>query len=103
LNKDIARVQIYRQGTPGYQPEELQEYEVPFNPGWTVLDVLNYIYRELDGTLGYRFHCRSGVCVGCLIELNGNNILACKCLMEREMTIRPPQGKRCVRDLITDI
>ena len=103
VNDDIAKVQVSRRGTPGYGPEELQEYEVPYIPGWTVLDALNYIYRELDGTLGYRFHCRAGVCVGCLIELNGKNILACKAHLERAMTIRPPKQKDSVRDLITDI
>ena len=50
-----------------YRPEEdaapvLQSYEVPYRKEWVVLDALNYIKDNLDGTLSYRWSCRMGVC-----------------------------------------
>jgi len=53
-----------------YRPEQDQEpttqrYEVPLRKDWTVLDGLNYVKDELDGTLSYRWSCRMGICGSC--------------------------------------
>ena len=50
-----------------YRPEEeseptFQSYEVPFNEEWVVLDAINYIKDEIDGTISHRWSCRMGVC-----------------------------------------
>ena len=50
-----------------YRPEQeaepaAQEYEVPYRKDWVVLDALNYIKDNLDGSLSYRWSCRMGVC-----------------------------------------
>ena len=50
-----------------YCPEKdaeplFKSYQVPFREDWVVLDALNYIKDELDGTLSYRWSCRMGVC-----------------------------------------
>ena len=65
-----------------YRPEREEEptaqaYEVPFNEDWVVLDALNYIKDQMDGTLSYRWSCRMGVCGSCGMMINGEPKLTC--------------------------
>ena len=46
-----------------YHPEvdlepSFQTYEVPYNKDWVILDALNYIKDDLDGSLSFRWSCR---------------------------------------------
>ena len=95
-----ATIKIARLGTPGFKEGHFAVYEIPYADGWSVLDALNYIYEKLDGTLIHPYYCRAGYCAGCLVELNGSNVLACKTPMLREMTIRPSNKKNIARDLL---
>ena len=36
-----------------------------------VLDALNYIKDQLDGSLAYRWSCRMGICGSCGMMVNG--------------------------------
>ncbi len=50
-----------------YRPEQedeptFQRFEVPYRLHWVVLDALNYIKDQTDGTLSFRWSCRMGVC-----------------------------------------
>jgi len=65
-----------------YRPGEderptFQRYEVPNRPDWVVLDALNYIKDEVDGTLSYRWSCRMGICGSCGMMVNGVPKLTC--------------------------
>src|ERR1700758_3973713 len=65
-----------------YLPEQaeqprFQTYTVPFRQDWVVLDALNYIKDEIDGTLTYRWSCRMGVCGSCGMMVNGDPKLTC--------------------------
>ena len=48
-----------------------QSYEVPLREDWMVLDALNYIKDQLDGSLTYRWSCRMGICGSCGMMVNG--------------------------------
>ncbi len=63
-----------------YRPEEEEEpvwhsFEVPRHDEWMVLDGLNYIKDNLDGSLSYRWACRMGVCGSCGMLVNGEPVL----------------------------
>lgn len=65
-----------------YIPEQdaeprFQRYEVPYREDWVVLDALNYLKDEVDGTLSYRWSCRMGVCGSCGMMVNGWPKLTC--------------------------
>ena len=65
-----------------YRPEletepVLQFYEVPLRKEWAILDGLNYIKDQLDGTLSYRWSCRMGICGSCGMTVNGEPKLTC--------------------------
>jgi succinate dehydrogenase / fumarate reductase iron-sulfur subunit len=74
-----------------------------------VLDILNRIKWDHDGSLSYRRSCRHGICGICSIKVNGKGILACKSrlfelieLFGNELVIEPLSTKRAIKDLIID-
>ena len=65
-----------------YRPEEeseptLQSYDVPYKEDWVILDALNHVKDEVDGSLSYRWSCRMGVCGSCGMMVNGEPKLTC--------------------------
>src|SRR5215813_2403069 len=74
---DTVTLQVTR-----YRPEVeaepvVQEYRVPRNKDWVILDALNYIKDSLDGTLTFRWSCRMGICGSCGMMVNGEPKLTC--------------------------
>ena len=80
-------------------------YDVPFEPGQSVLDGLRWIRVNADPTLAIRFSCiNANACKECMIELDGRTVYACTARLEaREMTLAPLSNKTLVRDLVTEI
>ena len=106
----MLEVSIYR-----YNPET---DEVPFMQDFSVdvggkdvmvLDVLEKIKAELDGTVTYRRSCREGVCGSDGLNINGKNGLGCITPLsetvkkDNKLTIRPLPGLPVVRDLVVDL
>ncbi|MFP6767787.1 MAG: 2Fe-2S iron-sulfur cluster-binding protein, partial [Planctomycetaceae bacterium] len=65
-----------------YHPEtdetpSFQTFEVPYHDDWVVLDALNWIKDNVDGTLTHRWSCRMGVCGSCGMMVNGTPRLTC--------------------------
>ena len=56
----------------------VQTYELEVEPGNTVLDCLNRIKWEQDGSLAFRKNCRNTICGSCGMRINGRSALACK-------------------------
>ncbi|MBW4448192.1 MAG: succinate dehydrogenase/fumarate reductase iron-sulfur subunit [Spirirestis rafaelensis WJT71-NPBG6] len=56
----------------------VQIYRLEAEPSNTILDCLNQIKWEQDGTLAYRKNCRNTICGSCAIRINGRSALACK-------------------------
>ncbi len=102
---DTITLEVYR-----YRPEDEAEptfdtFEVPYNESWVVLDALNYLKDEVDGTLTYRWSCRMGVCGSCGMMVNGVPRLTCSAFL-RDMLpgpirIEPLAGFPVERDLVT--
>jgi succinate dehydrogenase / fumarate reductase, iron-sulfur subunit len=57
---------------------KVQSYPLEVDPGSTILDCLNRIKWEQDGTLAFRKNCRNTICGSCSIRINGRSALACK-------------------------
>jgi succinate dehydrogenase / fumarate reductase, iron-sulfur subunit len=56
----------------------LKHYEVEA-PEWAcLLDVLDIVKDQVDGTLGFRKSCRMMICGSCGMRMDGRAILACK-------------------------
>jgi fumarate reductase iron-sulfur subunit len=95
-----------------YRPEletepVMQAYEVPLRPDWVVLDGLNHIKDQLDGTLSYRWSCRMGICGSCGMTVNGEPKLTCATFLTEyapgPVRIEPLRNFPVIRDLVVDI
>jgi len=87
-------------GAPRYE-----SYSVPTPTPLTALEVLDYIYAHLDRHLAYRsYYCLKGVCLACLVRINGKGAKGCERLLEpgRAYTLDPIQGYPVIRDLAVD-
>lgn len=70
-------LEVFRYNPDTGEEPTFQSYEVPCKKEWVILDALNYIKDELDGTLTYRWSCRMGVCGSCGMMINDKPILTC--------------------------
>ena len=52
--------------------------DVPFTDDMSVLQGLQYIKDDLDGTLSFRWSCRMAICGSCGMMINGKPQLSCK-------------------------
>jgi succinate dehydrogenase / fumarate reductase, iron-sulfur subunit len=57
---------------------QIQTYTLEVDPGNTILDCLNRIKWEQDGSLAFRKNCRNTICGSCSMRINGRSALACK-------------------------
>ena len=83
-----------------------KEYDVELEPTDRVLDGLNKIKWEQDGTLTYRRSCAHGVCGSDAMRVNGRNRLACTLLVRdagSKLTIEPLLGMTVIKDLVVDM
>lgn len=100
---------IWRQN--GHGSGKMETYSLEVDPGNTILDCLNKIKWELDGTLGFRKNCRNTICGSCAMRINGRSALACKenigqeieTYQTTEMTIAPLGNMPVIKDLVVDM
>jgi succinate dehydrogenase / fumarate reductase iron-sulfur subunit len=94
-----------------YNPEvDLKPHEEPYRldigRGTTVLEALMRLKNETDGTLTFRYACRSAICGSCAMEINGTEKLACKTQirpeLERhgEVRVGPLKNLPLIKDLV---
>ncbi|WP_035848325.1 succinate dehydrogenase iron-sulfur subunit [Kitasatospora azatica] len=96
-----------------FNPEEHPEpvwvdYQLTMDPKERVLDALNKVKWEQDGTLTYRRSCAHGICGSDAMRINGRNRLACKTLLkdvnpEKPITIEAIKGLTVLKDLVVDM
>ena len=82
------------------------EFKVEAQPMERVLDVLQRIKENQDGTLTYRRSCAHGVCGSDAMVINGRNRLACKMLVQdvgKSVVIEPLRGLPVIKDLVVDM
>src|SRR5215471_19023724 len=94
-----------------YNPEtdaapRYQTYNVPFTDDMSVLQGLQYIKDELDGSLTFRWSCRMAICGSCGMMLNGVPRLACSAFLRDFLPdgvkVEPLTHFPIVRDLVID-
>jgi len=93
---------------PGHVPVPYyDEYEVPYREDMVVLDALNHIKDDIDGSLTYRWSCRMGVCGSCGMMVNGEPRLTCATFLREfrpePVVVEPLQHFPVVRDLVVDM
>ncbi|GAP94361.1 succinate dehydrogenase/fumarate reductase iron-sulfur subunit [Leptolyngbya sp. NIES-2104] len=93
----------------------VESYSLEVEPSNTILDCLNQIKWEQDGSLAYRKNCRNTICGSCSMRINGRSALACKENVGSEvarfapdaevpeMTIAPLGNMPVIKDLVVDM
>ncbi len=106
---DSVTFTVLRYDPASGQKPYYQDYQVKLTrPGMMVLDGLNQIRWEQDGTLAYRRSCREGVCGSDGLNLNGVNMLSCVTHIEDvakkgRLVVQPLPGMPLVKDLVVDV
>jgi len=83
----------------------LQSYEIPVQSDWKILDAINYIKDEVDGTVSHRWSCRMEVCGSCGMMVDGEPKLTCKTAVSDygdTVKVEPLANFPIVRDLVVE-
>ena len=94
-----------------YLPEQRktpfrQEFDVPFDDSTSILEALNHIKEEIDGSLSYRWSCRMAICGSCGMMVNDEPKLGCKSFLREypgTIKIEPLAHFPVQKDLIIDM
>src|SRR3989338_6724633 len=92
-----------------YRPEQdpdpfFQRYEVPSTDDMSVLQGLQYIKDDLDGTLSFRWSCRMAICGSCGVMIDGRPKLGCRTFLRdyhpAKLRVGPMEHFPIERDLV---
>ncbi len=95
-----------------YRPEHradqyFDQFDVPYREDMVILDALNHIKDQLDGSLSYRWSCRMGVCGSCGMMVNYKPRLTCSTFLReffpKPVVVEPLDNFPVVRDLVVDM
>ncbi|MFJ4005621.1 succinate dehydrogenase iron-sulfur subunit [Streptomyces sp. NPDC090023] len=98
-----------RRYNPEVTPEPYwEDFQLEMDPKERVLDGLNKIKWDHDGTLTFRRSCAHGICGSDAMRINGKNRLACKTLIKdvnpgKPITVEPIKGLTALKDLVVDM
>ncbi|GAB6073693.1 succinate dehydrogenase/fumarate reductase iron-sulfur subunit [Nautilia lithotrophica] len=102
---------VYRYNPEVDEKPHYEKYTLDMSDDGVILDALNKIKWEIDGSLSYRRSCRHGICGSCAIKLNGKNVLACKTSIKEAvemfgttLVIEPlsKNKEKVIKDLVND-
>jgi len=105
-NQKFILLRARRSNPTGGGKSEIKTYQVPLEPGMTVLSAILYVKEKIDHSLAVRFSCRMASCGSCSMKINGVPKLACytqvKEYGDKPVTVEPLDHYPLVRDLVTD-
>jgi len=101
------RFKIFRLDPQEDREPRYQSYTVSAEPHERILDCLNRIKWEQDGSLSYRMSCGHGVCGSDAMKINGRCALACPKLVKdfhgEEVVLEPLPSFKVLKDLTVDM
>jgi fumarate reductase iron-sulfur subunit len=104
MAQDSVKLEVFRYHPEGNGETLFDTFEVPYREDWVVLDALNHVKDEIDGSLTYRWSCRMGVCGSCGMMVNGVPLLTCSAFLRDflpgPIRIEPLNGFPVERDLV---
>ncbi len=108
ITKDVT-FKVFRFNSETDYLPTYKEYKMEVTSEEVVLDILDRIKWDIDGSFSYRRSCRHGICGACAVTVNGKPTLACKMNLHEltntfgdELIIEPQSTKRAVKDMIID-
>ena len=101
-----VKLKVFRFNPEIDKKPHYEKYAVDAQPTDRVLDLLEYVKGNIDGTLTFRRSCAHGVCGSDAMRINGRNRLACKVLVKElgsKITVEPLLGLHVIKDMIADM
>jgi succinate dehydrogenase / fumarate reductase iron-sulfur subunit len=99
-------LRVQRSNPPQHIAPQYDTFEIPTEPGMTVLSALLYAKERMDHSIAIRFSCRMASCGSCGMKINGLPRLACYTqlaeLGDSTLSVEPLDHYPMVRDLVTD-
>lgn len=100
-------LKVFRFNPETDKKEHYDSWSLEVEPIDRVLDLLELVKAEHDGTLSFRRSCAHGVCGSDAMRINGVNRLACKVLVQdiksNTIKVEPILGLPVLKDLIVDM
>ena len=100
-------LKIFRYNPEADKKPHYDSFKVEAEPTDRVLDLLEFVKGNFDGTLSFRRSCAHGICGSDAMRINGRNRLACKILVKdlggSKINVEPILGMRVIKDLIVDM
>ena len=99
-----AQLRVWRGDDDG----DFESYEVDYEEGMVVLDVVHRLQATQTGDLAIRWNCKAGKCGSCSAEVNGKPRLMCmtrldQVRLDEPVRIEPMKAFPLIRDLTTDV
>src|SRR6266704_7159250 len=104
ITLEVARYSPERDAAPRFDT-----FQVPLRREWVVLDALNYIKDNTDGSLTFRWSCRMGICGSCGMMVNGEPKLTCATFLSNyandaaPVRVQPRRYFPVIRDLVVEV
>ena len=85
--------------------EHVDEYDVPYEEGLTLLDAIIWIRRNQDPSLAVRFSCKANACKECSATIDGTPGFLCaqRAVAGATTRIEPLRKPHLIRDLVTEL
>ena len=87
----------------------IKDYFLEIRSDLTVLELLIQLKEEEDGSLAFRYSCRSAICGSCAMRINGSEKLACQTSVKEEyekydrLNIEPLSNTSVIKDLVVNM
>jgi fumarate reductase iron-sulfur subunit len=102
-----VEIQVLRYRAEEESEPSWRSYWVPYTDDMSVLQALQYIKDEVDGTLSFRWSCRMAICGSCGMMVNGKPNLSCQSFIRDflpgPIRIEALSHFPIVRDLMVDV
>ena len=104
----MVKLKIFRFDPKNDKEPHYDCFTVDAKPTDRLLDCLNKVRWEQDGSLAYRMSCAHGICGSDGMTINGVSALACQKLVkdydaDKEILIEPLSVFQVVKDLVVDM
>lgn len=104
---ETITLEVFRYDPDTGNEPTFQSYEVPCRKDWVILDALNHVKDQDDGSLTFRWSCRMGVCGSCGMMVNGEPVLTCATFLTKYLPgpvrIEPLDHFPVIKDLVIEM
>jgi succinate dehydrogenase/fumarate reductase-like Fe-S protein len=102
MNMSVVTLNVVRGDSES--GKKMEEFQVPYKDGMSLLDAIFWIREHKDPSLSVRYSCRSAnACKECSAVINGKAGYLCsiRAVPESNVNIEPLGGRPWIKDLAT--